>query len=125
VTPSSEFPATYRTDPFSVNSDCHHEKFILPVCTYAKADPNLTPFQKAHSVEKEPQSGKKMKRKVQPEVPSPSGRADEHLREHREAITGTRLKPQSVVQMAIQARATGRSRRRGGVDTEFPEIQTS
>src|SRR5882724_9601489 len=36
-----------------------------------------------------------MERKIQAEVPSPSCRADECLREHHEAITGARRKPGS------------------------------
>src|SRR6266404_9748671 len=66
-----------------------------------------------------------MERAIQPEIPSPSCGADERMRQHREAITRTRLKPHSAVQVAVPARATGRASRRDGVDTKFPRIQTS
>src|SRR5271157_5046109 len=51
-------------------------------------------FTVTHFAGKELQSGEKMERAIQPERPSPSGSTEEHMREHREAITGTRLKSQ-------------------------------
>jgi transposase InsO family protein len=48
--------------------------------------PGLNLF-KAHFAGKEQQSGKKMERAIQPEIPSPSRGTDERVRQHREAIT--------------------------------------
>src|SRR6267378_5312415 len=95
------------------------------VCKCVDPLPGIQSLPKTHFAGKELQSGKKMERAIQPEIPSPSCRADERMREHREASTRTRLKPHSAVQVAVPTRATGRASRRDGVDTEFPRIQTS
>src|SRR5712691_5355427 len=66
-----------------------------------------------------------MERAIQPGIPSPSCRTDECMREHREAITRPRLKPQSAVQVAVSVGTTGCPSRRDSIARELPRIHTS
>src|SRR5258708_37835965 len=62
--------------------------------------PSLRPFHKAHFAGKELQSGKKMERAIQPEIPLPDSGTHERVREHPEAIARTGRSSQAVVQVA-------------------------
>jgi hypothetical protein len=69
--------------------------------------PSLRPFHKAHFAGKELQSGKKMERAIQPEIPLPDSGTHESVREHPDAIARTGRSSRAVVQVAGSSGPSG------------------
>jgi len=121
-------PNGSRTHPANRNcgsSNCLEKRFTIPVCKYVGRISGLKHLIRTRFAGKELQSGEKMERAIQPEIPSPSCGADERPRQHREASTRTRLKPHSCCTSGGTDSSHGRAVEGTVVDTEFRESQTS
>ncbi len=66
-----------------------------------------------------------MERKVRPEIPSPSSRANERVREHCGAVARPGSMPHSALQVAVSVGARRCFAGRGVVDKELPRIYAS